>query len=62
LPLWLWRVAFAFEADTLEELQKKLTSLIPELLEANGVLTDSCLTEIPVNLVAHREQVISLRT
>jgi predicted RNase H-like HicB family nuclease len=49
------------EADTLEDLQKKLAVMIPELLEANGVLADSNITEIPLNLVAHREQLISLR-
>jgi predicted RNase H-like HicB family nuclease len=49
------------EADTLEDLQKKLTVMIPELLQANGLLADSNITEIPLNLVAHREQLISLR-
>jgi len=49
------------EADTLEDLQGKLAIMIPELLQANGVLADSNITEIPLNLVAHREQLISLR-
>ncbi|HXV83414.1 MAG TPA: DUF1902 domain-containing protein [Candidatus Binatia bacterium] len=49
------------EADTLEDLQGKLAIMIPELLQANGVLADSNITEIPLNLVAHREQLISFR-
>lgn len=49
------------EADTLEDLQRKLVVMIPELLEANGVLADPNITEIPLNLIAHREQLISLR-
>jgi predicted RNase H-like HicB family nuclease len=49
------------ESETLEELQKKLAVMIPELLEANGVLADADSREIPLNLIAHREQLISLR-
>ena len=49
------------EAETFEDLQRKLAVIIPELLEANGVLGDSKIKEIPINLVAHREQLISLR-
>jgi predicted RNase H-like HicB family nuclease len=49
------------EADTLEELQKKLVVMIPELLEANGILPQSDIREIPLNLIAHREQLISIR-
>jgi len=41
------------EAETLEDLQKKLTPLIRELLEAGGVLADNNSRDIPVNLVAH---------
>ena len=48
------------EAATLEILQKKLSVMIPEILEANGIL-DRELTEIPFELIAHREQRISLR-
>jgi predicted RNase H-like HicB family nuclease len=49
------------EAESLEALQKKLVVMIPELLKANGVFADSDLREIPLNLVARREQLISLR-
>ena len=41
------------EADTLEELQRKLAVMIPELLEANGVLAENDIREIPINLIAH---------
>jgi predicted RNase H-like HicB family nuclease len=50
------------EADTLEDLQKKLAIMVPELLEANGILVDSDIREIPLNLIAHREQRILLRS
>jgi len=50
------------EAETLEDLQKKLTTLIRELLEASGVLADNDLREIPINLVAHLSVVGDLRT
>jgi len=38
------------EADSLEALVCKLRTLIPELLEANGVATDD---ELPFCLIAH---------
>lgn len=40
------------EADSLERLQQKLAVLIPELLEANGVLADNDISKIPINLIA----------
>jgi len=49
------------EAETIEALADKLSVIIPELLEANGMLTGSAAREVPVNLIAHREQLISLR-
>ncbi len=49
------------EADTVETLTEKLSVLIPELLEANGVLAGNALGEVPINLIAHREQLVSLR-
>ena len=48
------------EAETVEALQRKLTVMIPELLEANGSLDDQ-VREIPLNLIAHREATISVR-
>ena len=49
------------EADTVEALTEKLSVMIPELLEANGNLVGNLAREVPVNLIAHREQLISLR-
>lgn len=49
------------EANTVEALAEKLTVMIPELLEANHALVDSGVRELPINLIAHREQLISLR-
>jgi predicted RNase H-like HicB family nuclease len=48
------------EAETVEALQKKLAIMVPELLEANGTL-DAEVREIPLNLIAHREAMISIR-
>jgi predicted RNase H-like HicB family nuclease len=49
------------EAETVECLTEKLSVMIPELLEANGNLLGNVVREVPVNLIAHREQRISLR-
>jgi hypothetical protein len=49
------------EAPTLAMLISKLRVMIPELLEANAHLAEEEIRNIPVNLIAHREQVISLR-
>ncbi len=49
------------EAETIEVLTEKLSVMIPELLEANGTLPDDTIREVPINLIAHREQLISLR-
>ncbi len=48
------------EADTIESLTEKLSVMIPELLEANGNLVSNVVREVPINLIAHREHVISL--
>jgi len=55
-------VGLVTEAETIESLQKKLSILIPELLEANGSLEHDARYEIPMNLIAHREELISLRS
>jgi predicted RNase H-like HicB family nuclease len=42
------------EADTVEQLVAKLRVMVPELLEANGVLgTD--VEDVPIRLIAERE-------
>lgn len=48
------------EADTVEALQQKLSVMIPDLLEANGS-TATEIRNIPINLTAHREAMISIR-
>jgi predicted RNase H-like HicB family nuclease len=48
------------EAETVEALAEKLSVMVPELLEANGALAGSAIREVPINLIAHREQLISL--
>ncbi len=45
----------ATEADTAESLIKKLEILIPDLLEANGILQRDPLADIPFHLVSHRQ-------
>ncbi|MDP2605456.1 MAG: DUF1902 domain-containing protein [Deltaproteobacteria bacterium] len=47
------------EAETVEALAEKLSTMIPELLEANGTLASDAIREVPINLIAHREQLIS---
>ena len=49
------------EAETVEALAEKLSVMVPELLEANGALAGNAMREVPINLIAHREQLISLR-
>jgi predicted RNase H-like HicB family nuclease len=41
------------EADTVEQLLVKLRVMVPELLEANGVLPAD-VTDVPIRLVAER--------
>ena len=43
------------EAETVEALTEKLSVMIPELLEANGILVGDAVREVPINLIAHRE-------
>lgn len=46
----------ATEAATLEALTEKLRTLIPELLEANGLETGGVGSEISFELVGHRRE------
>jgi len=48
----------ATEADTLEQLIKKLQIMIPELLQANGLLSEDEQTEIPFHLLSERTEMI----
>ena len=49
------------EAATVEALTEKLAVIIPELLQVNGHLLGNEVRELPINIIAHREQLISLR-
>ena len=49
------------EASSVEILTEKLAVLIPELLEANGALVGKVLGQVLINLIAHREQLVTLR-
>jgi len=46
------------EADTMEHLMQKLKILIPELLQANGLLDESVPVEIPIHLLGKWQEVI----
>ena len=50
------------EADTSEQLIKKLQVLIPELLEANGLINRHERGEIPFHLLSKRTEMIKSRT
>ncbi|MGH7768984.1 MAG: DUF1902 domain-containing protein [Candidatus Binatia bacterium] len=48
------------EAESVEALAEELSVMVPELLEANGPLAGNAIREVPINLIAHRKQLISL--
>ena len=48
------------EAETSAQLVKKLRTLIPELLEANGQLHELGQEEIPFHLLSERSEIIRL--
>lgn len=49
------------ESETMEQLVQKLQVLIPELLEANGLLPGSTYTEIPFHLLSERLEMARCR-
>lgn len=49
------------EAETTEKLLDKLKTLVPELLEANGLLGQMELKDIPVHLLSQRTEIIRCR-
>ena len=49
------------EAETTELLFEKFKILIPELLEANGMLAKDEYVDIPLNLLSRREELIKAR-
>lgn len=48
------------EAPTLEELTRKLRVMIPELLDANGLLTADAPGRISFELTGHRHEVVTV--
>ncbi|MBU0653403.1 MAG: DUF1902 domain-containing protein [Proteobacteria bacterium] len=50
------------ESDTMEHLMQKLKILIPELLQANGLLSETDATDIPIHLLGKWQEVIKSQT
>jgi predicted RNase H-like HicB family nuclease len=50
----------ATEADTLENLNDKLREIIPQLLMLNGILEQDYQGLIQIELICHRQEIISL--
>jgi predicted RNase H-like HicB family nuclease len=46
------------EADTMEQLMQKLKIIIPELLQANGLLNEPGTIDIPIHLLGKWQEVI----
>ncbi len=46
------------EADTMEHLMQKLRVMIPELLQANGLLNEPGTVDIPIHLLGKWQEVI----
>ncbi|EAZ91228.1 DUF1902 domain-containing protein [Crocosphaera chwakensis] len=53
-------LGLATEADTLENLNDKLRVMIPELLILNGMLEENYQGLIQMELICHRQEIISL--
>jgi predicted RNase H-like HicB family nuclease len=51
----------ATEAETIEDLTNKLRTMIPELLEANGLLSGDVPNDsIAFELTSHRQELVTL--
>ncbi len=50
------------ESDTMEHLMQMLKILVPELLQANGLLSDPNVTDIPIHLLGKWQEVIKSQT
>ena len=50
----------ATEAETVEILEQKLKVMIPELLEANSIDLDPSIAEVPLSIIATRQDVVTL--
>ena len=49
------------EADTSEQLIEKLQVMIPELLQANGLISENDPSDIPLHLLSKRTEMIKSR-
>ena len=49
------------EAETTEQLIRKLEIMIPELLEANGLLAEYAHPDIPIHLLSERTEMVKCR-
>ena len=49
------------EAANLEELERKLSVLIPELLDANDAWPTPDTRAVPLHLIAHRRELLQAR-
>ncbi len=49
------------EADTSEQLIEKLQVMIPELLQANGLINENDPSDIPLHLLSKRTEMIKSR-
>jgi predicted RNase H-like HicB family nuclease len=50
----------ATEAETLEALTQKLRTIIPELLQLNGIIPNHQQSTISIELVSHRQELIQM--
>jgi predicted RNase H-like HicB family nuclease len=50
------------EADTMEHLMQKLKIVIPELLQANGLLKEPGPIDIPIHLLGKWQEVIKTQS
>jgi Domain of unknown function (DUF1902). len=50
----------ATEAETIEDLAARLRGLIPELLEANGLMSSNQSGPIAFELTSHRQELLTL--
>lgn len=46
------------EADTTEQLLRKLETMIPELLAANGLLAEYARPDIPIQVLSERTEML----
>lgn len=55
-------LGLATEAETLEALTQKLRILVPELLQLNGMIEDTSVREIEIEIISHRQETVQIAT